>query len=39
MLVLTAFMIGMSNIIMEEDRMLHDTQFKTEQEKKEEVSD
>jgi len=33
-LIITAFMLGMSNVILEEDRMLNDPQPKTEQEQK-----
>lgn len=33
-LIITAFMLGMSNVILEEDRTLNDTQPKTEQEQK-----
>lgn len=33
-LIITAFMLGMSNVILEEDRMLNDTKPQTEQEQK-----
>jgi len=33
-LIITAFMLGMSNVILEEERMLNDTQPNTEQEQK-----
>lgn len=30
-LIMVAFMLGMSNVILEEDRMVHDTRAKVEQ--------